>query len=137
MASDDAARHADAIRALDERWKAAADRRDLDGMMAIYAEDAQELLPGMPPIVGREAIREFYRELLERFPRLEHEFEPEEIQVADSGDLAVVRGTFRFTADTSRPDEVQSGKFVGVWRRRDGEWRLVINISNGNGSPEP
>ena len=44
------------IRALDETWKAAADRRDLDGMMAIYAPDAQELLPDMPPIVGREAI---------------------------------------------------------------------------------
>lgn len=58
-----------AFRALDEAWAAAAARRDLDGMMAIYAQDAQELLPASPTIVGRDAICQFYAGLLERFPR--------------------------------------------------------------------
>lgn len=103
-------------------------------MMTIYAADAQELLPGMPPIVGRDSIRAFYRNLIEQFPRFAHEFEPQEVVVAESGDLAVVRGTYRFTADTTRSDETQSGKFVGVWRYRGGDWRLQINISNSDGS---
>jgi ketosteroid isomerase-like protein len=33
--------HAARIRALDARWLEAAMRRDVDGMMAIYAADAQ------------------------------------------------------------------------------------------------
>ena len=49
--------HAARINGLDESWKAAAARRDLDAMIAIYADDAQELLPGLAPIVGREAIQ--------------------------------------------------------------------------------
>ena len=38
-------------------------------MMAIYAADAQELLPHMPPIVGRDAIREFYRGVIKELLR--------------------------------------------------------------------
>jgi uncharacterized protein (TIGR02246 family) len=112
----------------------AAGRRDLDGMMAIYAPDAQELLPDMQPITGRDAIRAFYQNLIEAMPRFAHQFEPQEIVVAQSGDLAVVRGSYRFTADTSHPEAIQTGKFVGIWRHRDGDWRLQKNISNADPS---
>ncbi len=132
MNSTSTEQHAATIRALDEMWKAAAAQRDLDGMMAIYAPDAQELLSDMVPIVGIDAIREFYRGLIEELPRFAHEFEADEIIVAQSGDLAVVRGSYQFTADTLSPAEVQVGKFVGVWCRRDGDWRLLMNISNSD-----
>ena len=98
--------------------------------MAIYAPDAQELMPGLAPIVGRDAIRAFYRGVIEAMPRFAHHFEADEILVAHSGDLAVVLGTYRFIADTLRQDAVQCGKLVGVWRYPDGDWRLQINIAN-------
>lgn len=120
------------IRDMDETWAAAAARRDLDGMMAIYAPEAQELLPGSPPIVGRDAIRHFYHGLFEQFPRLAHHFHAEAITVAQSRDLAVVRGRYRFTPDTLHPEQAQVGKFVGVWGRQRGEWRLLLNISNSD-----
>lgn len=104
-------------------------------MMAIYAPDAKELLPHMPALIGREAIRAFYRSLMDRFPRFRHEFEPQEIIVANSGDVAVVRGTYQFRADTARSDQTQTGKFVGVWRHRDDDWRLLMNISNADRAP--
>jgi hypothetical protein len=69
-----------------------------------------------------------------QLPRFAHHFEPESINVAESRDLGVVRGRFRFTADTLRPEKVQAGKFVGVWRRRQGEWQLLLNISNSDQS---
>lgn len=126
---DDAAAQ---IRALGESWLAATARRDLDGMMSIYAPDAQEMLPDMPPLVGPDAIRAFYQALIEKLPRFAHYFAPEDITVAGSGDFAVVRGSYRFTPDTLVPKQVLVGKYVGVWRWRDGEWRLFINISNSN-----
>lgn len=131
----DVNKHAEQIRELDEGWMRAAAQRDLDGMMAIYAPDARELLPGMPPVVGREAIREFYRGVLDALPRFAHRSDIDDIVVAESGDLAVVRGSYRFIADTERSEEAQTGKFVGVWRNRNGEWRLQINISNSDGEP--
>lgn len=128
-----ASRHADRIRELDDGWLEAAARRDLDGMMAIYAPEAQELLPGLPPIVGREAIRKFYRELIDRLPRFQHAFTTDEVTIAESGDLAIVRGTYQFIPDSMIPDEVQIGKFVGVWLFSAGDWKLQINISNSDG----
>lgn len=125
-----ATRHAERIRELDQSWMEAVARRDLDGMMAIYGPEAQELLPGQPGIVGREAIRAFYRTVLDTFPRLRHSFDLQEITISEAGDLAVVRGTYRFTPDADIPDEIDVGKFVGVWIYYEGDWRLQINISN-------
>lgn len=120
------------IRARNDAWREAAARNDLEGMLAIYAADARELLPGMPAVEGRETIRDFYAGLIERFPRFRNDFEPEEILVGGSADLAVARGRFRFTPDTDQPDDTQQGKYVGVWRRVEGEWRLAINISHAD-----
>jgi uncharacterized protein (TIGR02246 family) len=132
MNSTNHERHAARILALDEAWKAAAARRDLDGMMAVYARDARELLPDMPAIVGRDAIRTFYGGLIGQLPRFEHRFETHEVIVAESGDLAVVYGSYRFTADAAHPNDVQIGKFIGVWRYRNGDWQLQMNISNND-----
>lgn len=122
------------IQALNDAWTNASDARDLDGMMAVYAEDARELLPDMAPLVGREEIRAFYAGLIERFPRFRHRFQPDAVVVAASEDLAVFRGTYAFTPDTREP-AVMRGKYVGVWRRHEEDWRLIINISNGDGEP--
>jgi uncharacterized protein (TIGR02246 family) len=132
-----AAEHVHRIRALDAQWLAAAARRDLDGMMVIYAPDARELLPDMPPLIGTTAIRGFYATLMEEMPRFAHHFEAQEITVGAAGDLAVVRGTYRFTPDVQVPGQVHSGKFVGVWRRLGADWRLAINISNSDPPVSP
>ena len=131
MDQTSATRHADRIRELDESWMDAARRRDLDGMMAVYAPEAYELLAGEPALVGREAIREFYRQLLVDLPRF-NAFTMDEVTIAESADLAVVRGSYRFTYDETTPDDVDVGKFVGVWVYFSGDWRLQINISNSD-----
>ena len=125
-------RHVERIRELDESRVAAARRHDLDGMMAIYADDAQELLPGQAPLIGREAIRDFYRLELQTLPRLAYTVAIEEAIVAESGDLAVVRGSYRFTFDEDDPEDMDVGKFVGIWQLLSGDWRLQIHISNSD-----
>src|SRR5262245_44052198 len=107
-----AGRHVERIRGHGDAWLEAARRRDLDGMMAIDAPHATELLPGQPALVGRDTIREFYRGLLERQPRFEPAFSTDEVTIAESGDLAVVRGTYRFTLDPEKPEMLDGGKFV-------------------------
>lgn len=82
-----------------------------------------------------EALDDQWKEAAARreFPRFSHEFDADEIIVARSGDLAVARGRYRFTPDTLIAAGSQSGKYVGVWRYVDGDWRLQINISNSDG----
>lgn len=125
-------RHVERIRELDDAWLAAVRRRDLDGMMTIYASDAQELLPGIPALIGRDAIRDFSRRQLELLPRFDHAYGIEEAMIAESGDMAVVRGSYRFTFDEDSPEEFDIGKFVRVWVYVSGDWRLQINILNSD-----
>jgi ketosteroid isomerase-like protein len=72
--------------------------------------------------------------LIDEFPRFKHEVDSQEIMVATSGDVAIVRGAYRFEADSLKTSEMQRGKFVGVWVNIDQDWRLRINISNNDGS---
>jgi len=132
-----ATRHADRIRELNESWLAAARRRDLDGMMAIYAPDAQELMPAQPAVVGREAIRELYRQLITSSPRFGHAVSMDEVTIAESGDLAVIRGSYRFTYDENTPERVDIGKLVSVWVYLLGDWKLQLIIANSDIPPEP
>ena len=117
---------------LEESWRVAARSKDLDGMMAIYADGAQELLPGLDPLVGTQSIRAFYKDLIRRLPHFVHQFEPNDIIDSDSHDIVVIRGTYRFTPDENNPDVFDEGKFVGVWRKFGDDWRLAINISNSS-----
>jgi uncharacterized protein (TIGR02246 family) len=132
-----ATRHADRIRELNESWLAAARRRDLDGMMAMYAPDAQELMPAQPAVVGREAIRELYRQLITKSPRFGHAVSMDEVTIAESGDLAVVRGSYRFTYDENNPEVVDIGKLVSIWVYLLGDWKLELIIANSDIPPEP
>jgi uncharacterized protein (TIGR02246 family) len=127
-----ATRHAERIRELNESWTDAVARRALDEMMTVYAPEAQELVPGQPAIVGREAIRAYYRGVLDELPRLRHFFDQQEITISEAGDLAVASGTYRVTPDADLPDDIVTGKVVGVWVYYEGDWRLQINISNSD-----
>jgi uncharacterized protein (TIGR02246 family) len=127
-----ASRQAERIRELEESWLTAARQRDVDGMLAIYSPDPYELWPGLPALVGRAAIGDFYSQLLEDYPRFQQTFVMDEVTIAESGDLAVVRGTYRFIPDETKPDEIEIGKFVAVWVFLSGDWRLQTNISNSD-----
>jgi uncharacterized protein (TIGR02246 family) len=123
---------ANRIRALEDQWRNAAARRDFAGMAAIYAPDAREMLPGMPAIVGRDSIAAFFRALYAQHPRFVHRFVPDTIDVAAAGDLAVARGSYRFTPDSLAPEVYDAGKFVGVWTRERGAWLVALDISNSD-----
>lgn len=127
-----ASRHADRIRQLNQAWVAAALERDLDAMMAIYSLDAQELLAGEPALIGRDAIREYYASLLEDLPRCSYSYDTQEVTIAESADLAIVRGSYRFVPDDQEPEDVELGKFVAVWVYFLGDWRLETTISNSD-----
>ena len=69
--------------------------------MAIYAPAARELLPDLPLIIGKPAIRAFYARLMSRLPRFAHHFEPREVTVAEAGDRRRSRHLPLYTGDAA------------------------------------
>ena len=108
------------------RWYAAGDAESLAGMCA---EDAWQMPPNQPPLEGREAIRQFWRQAFQ-WGKWDFTLNTQDVDV--SGPLAVERGKYvlRFTAGPSAPPGMASfedrGNYLVHWRyEADGQWRAV------------
>lgn len=123
---------ADARRAI-ERHNANAVRSyatgDADSIAEMVAENAWQMPPNAPALVGREAIRSFWKNALQ-WGSWDFDLQTQDVEV--SGLLAVERGKYRlrFLAKPEAPPGMASfedrGNYVVLWRHEDdGNWRAV------------
>jgi ketosteroid isomerase-like protein len=103
----------------------AEEQRDLDGVMDLIAPHAVFQPPGYPPIVGHEAIRQFYDTQWFKLPFIEISGTPETIAVGSSGDLAYFDGRSQMVVEISGKRTVAAGKYLGVWQKISGKWKLA------------
>ena len=110
------------------RWYAAG---DVDSLVSIFAEDAWQMPPNSPPLVGRVAIREFWRNAV-RWGKWEFTLKTQTVDVG--GLMAVERGKYvlRFTAGSGAPAGMSSfedrGNYLVHWRQEaDKQWRVVAD----------
>ena len=108
------------------RWYAAG---DADAVAEVFAEDCWQLPPHAEPLVGRAALREFWRQATASGT---WQFTIDAQEVVVSGAIAVERGTYtlRFTANPGTPPGLapseDRGNYIVMWRHdEDGEWRIV------------
>ena len=101
---------------------------DVDAVAAIFAEDCWQMPPHSPPSIGRDAVREFWREAT-GWGRWNYTIDAQELLVGDG--IAVERGayTLQFEAGPAAPPGMpseDSGNYLVLWRRDgDGEWRAL------------
>ncbi len=108
--------------------------RRLDAVSALYARDARMLRAGAPAVHGHDSIAAVFRELTSLLPRFRHEFRADSVLVASGGDYAIVTGSYRFTPDTLHASAFDVGKYLGVWKREDGDWRIALDMTNSDGA---
>jgi ketosteroid isomerase-like protein len=65
-------------------------------------------------------------------PNVSHEFAPEVIEVSASGDLAWDRGTFHSVMETPEGTVEDVGKYLMIWKKMDGEWKVVAECGNSD-----
>lgn len=125
-----------AIRARANEMAAAARAGNASKTASFYAEDAVFLPAHMPIVRGRGAITTAWTDML-KTPGLNLTFEPTRITVAESGDLAEDVGTYRMTVQSPQGTYVEDGKYVVVWKKVNGEWRISSDIYNPDKMPPP
>lgn len=103
---------------------------DWDAVGAIFAEDAAFMMPNAPALEGRAAWMQFVKAAGFVITDLT-------VDVADidgRGDLAFVRGVYSevMSMGGAEPTAVE-GKWIWILRKQaDGEWKVVVTMSNSN-----
>jgi ketosteroid isomerase-like protein len=115
-----------------EEFIAALANRDAERMTALFAEDAVLHVANMPPIEGRDAIGRFYGNLF-RFLSASAAT-PERLELSGSGDMAYEIGKASNEFRGPQGTMGYTGKYLLVWRRIDGDWRIVLYSVSSNES---
>lgn len=116
---------------LSEEWSDIVVTGDVDRILEGWADDAVMMVPGMSPLKGKEAIRGYVEAGLQ-IPGFAIKWEPLEVFVSDSGDMAymIERNEMKVNDSLGNPI-VTYNKTVTVWRKeQDGQWKNVIDIWN-------
>ena len=96
-------------------------------MEEVYAEEGYYLPPGSPILRGQDQFRGQFS-FLERYARDDGPGPDISFEVVDrdiDGDLAYDIGVYTLRSPNAPADaEPSRGKFVVIWKRIDGEWRI-------------
>jgi ketosteroid isomerase-like protein len=121
-----------AIRDADARWLKAVQSRDTAGEGAVFADDGVAYRDGAQ-ITGPAAFQAHAAQQYTDNPKLNPSWTTDDIVVAASGDLAIQRGAYHNTGLGANGDREISGRFVTVWKKVNGEWKVAHDI----GDPRP
>lgn len=116
---------------LEREWSRRFGAGDVEWIVARHAEDGRLMPPNAEAAVGREAIRQAWAGMATT-EGLALSWEPTEARVSSSGDMAYDIGTYTMTTPDGRTD---TGKYVVVWVKQNGEWKIAADIFNSNRPP--
>ena len=116
---------------LSRDWSDLIKTKDLDKIMEGWADDAVMMPPGLSPLKGKEAIRDYVKAGFE-IPGFSIKWEPLEVFVSDSGDMAyMIERNEMIVNDSIGNPIITYNKAVTVWRKAfDGSWKNVIDMWN-------
>ena len=115
-----------AIEAANAKWIELFDKGDFDGVAQLYTVDSIAIPPGSAMVKGRAAIGKMLKSTAEQVstPKLTT------LEVKRLGPNAIREiGTYSMMTKGSSPKEV-SGKYLVVWERIRGDWKLAADIWN-------
>jgi ketosteroid isomerase-like protein len=105
--------------------------RDLTAFASFLSDEAV-FISGPSPLRGRRQVTEWWKRHYEK-PAAPFSWEPEQVEVLDSGTLALSTGP------VFDPEGRQIAAFTSIWRREaPGVWRIVFDKGNEVcGHPDP
>jgi ketosteroid isomerase-like protein len=124
---------AGAIREKNEAFVAAFNNKQIPQIIDMYAENATFMPPNRPVLRGRNAIRNFYDELLNQMGGTNLKLEVSE--VVGHGPLAYQAGSYEIEykpATGTAPRDRDRGKYLFVLRNLNGPWRYEYTVWNSD-----
>ena len=97
-----------------------------------YADDATTFFQNRPPLVGREAIVEFYKSAITSTSN-RISFTSKDIFISNDGNQVVEIGYFKVVDSTNTP--INTGNYMSLFEKRDGKYVCVRDMSASDMPP--
>jgi ketosteroid isomerase-like protein len=122
-----------ALRDADAAWSKAAESKDVNKTVSYYSSDATVLPPNASAATTKEEIRKIWQDMLAT-PGFAISWKATKVEVAKSGDLGSISGTYELTMnDASGKQVTDKGKYVEVWEKKaDGKWKCGTDTWNSD-----
>jgi ketosteroid isomerase-like protein len=119
-----------AIEEADQKFMALYKQGDCAAVAALYSEDPILMPPGMDFVYGKEAIQKTF-EAFRSMGIAELVFEV--VEVDHCADHAIEMSRYKLLGAAGQ--QLDQGKFIVVWKREHGEWKLHRDIFNSSVPP--
>jgi ketosteroid isomerase-like protein len=121
------------LRDLDVQRAKAAAARDVEQTIGYYSNDAIVLPPNATSAATKEAVRNVWKDMFAS-PGLVISWQPTRVQVAKSGDMGWVSGTYELTMNDASGKPINDrGKYLEVWEKQtDGNWKCRADMWNSD-----
>lgn len=114
------------IRDLSMQWLAAEQGRDLLTVMSFMDAGVTTIFDGRV-VRGRAAVEAATQARWEEMGDTNVEWATGSVVVSASGDMAYERGSWTLDPGGLANPDAETGEFVCIWRKVDGEWRVVVD----------
>jgi len=115
-----------------EQYISSMNAGDLDRWISLWADDAIQLAPDAPAVIGKEQIRAKYESI---FPLFIFNMSITNEDVKISGDLACSYGNYTVSmTPEARGETIKiDGKYLSIEERQaDGSWKIIRSCFNDN-----
>jgi ketosteroid isomerase-like protein len=121
------------LRDLDAQWAKAAAAKDVEQTIAFYSDDAIVLPPNATTAATKGAVRNVWKDMLAT-PGLVITWQATRVQLANSGDMGWVSGTYELTMNDANGKPINDrGKYLEVWEKQtDGNWKCRADMWNSD-----
>ncbi len=122
------------IQALENAWAAALNARDLNALMAMYADDAVSMPDNAPMLAGKDAIRKQQEQEFAGTPAGQtYSFDVLDVYVNGNTVTETGKATYKDAAGKV----TGTGKYMVVWEKQGDKYLCVREIYNGDAPPAP
>ncbi len=108
-----------------EKFLAAFNSGDAAGVAMMYAEEGKIMPPNSEIFTGREAIQAFWKVPIDMGAKAALKI----VEVEKHDDTAIEIGLYELSSGDQTLDK---GKYMVVWKKVEGEWKMHRDIWNSN-----
>jgi uncharacterized protein (TIGR02246 family) len=124
-----------AIKQADDQFFADVNAKNAAAAAEAYSDDAIYMEAGSPALTGKDAIRKHLDEFV-KLAQLAISGGATDIKFSDDGSVAYETGKFSVRyADAKGKAVKDDGKYLILWRKSDGKWKVVAESNSMDKAP--